>query len=94
VEKIGSGLFFVIQKEKRPPGLFSFKLQAGIKCKQYSGVTVESGTHVKSVKITLNIPYVPPVLGQILDLISPTKTSISEPIFKSYDPWDMVNCLL
>jgi tryptophan-rich sensory protein len=26
-----------------------------IKCKQYSGITVESGTHVKSVKITLNI---------------------------------------
>ena len=26
-----------------------------IKCKQYSGITVESGTPVKSVKITLNI---------------------------------------
>ena len=30
-------------------------LGAGIKCKQYSEITVESGTHVKSVKITLNI---------------------------------------
>ena len=27
---------------------------AVIKCKLYSGITVESGTHVKSVKITLN----------------------------------------
>jgi hypothetical protein len=27
LEKIGSGLFFVIQKEKKQPGLFSFKLQ-------------------------------------------------------------------
>ena len=26
-----------------------------IKCEQYSGITVESGTPVKSVKITLNI---------------------------------------
>ena len=26
-----------------------------MKCKQYSGITVESGTHVKSVEITLNI---------------------------------------
>ena len=28
---------------------------AAIKCKQYSEITVESWTHVKSVKITLNI---------------------------------------
>ena len=33
-------------------------------------------------------------MGQILDLISPTKIDISEPRFKSYDPWDMENCLL
>ena len=34
---------------------FSTVLGAVIKCEQYSGITVESGTHVKSVKITLNI---------------------------------------
>ena len=34
---------------------FSTVLGAVIKCKQYSGITVESGTPVKSVKITLNI---------------------------------------
>ena len=34
---------------------FSTVLGAVIKCKQYSDITVESGTPVKSVKITLNI---------------------------------------
>ena len=29
------------------------------------------------------------ILGQLLDLISPSKINISEPRFKSYDPWDM-----
>jgi hypothetical protein len=32
------------------------------------------------------VPYVPPILGQLLDLISPAKINISEPRFKSYDP--------
>ena len=35
--------------------MYSTKLGAVIKCKQYSEITVESGTHVKSVKNTLNI---------------------------------------
>ena len=39
----------------------------------------------------IHIPYVPPILGQLLDLISPPKINISEPRFKSYDPWDMAN---
>ena len=39
------------------------------------------------------IPYVPPILSQLLDLISPTKINISEPRFESYIPWDMANCL-
>jgi hypothetical protein len=30
-------------------------------------------------------------LGQLLDLISPTKINISEPRLESYDPWDMAN---
>ena len=34
---------------------YSTVLGAAIKCKQCSEITVESGTHVKSVKITLNI---------------------------------------
>ena len=34
---------------------FSTVLGAVIKCKQYSGITMESGTPVKSVKNTLNI---------------------------------------
>ena len=37
------------------------------------------------------IPYESPILGQLLDLISPPKINISEPRFKSYDPWDMAN---
>ena len=32
-----------------------------------------------------------PILGQLLDLISPAKISISEPRLESYDPWDMAN---
>ena len=35
-----------------------------------------------------NVPYVPPILGQLLNLISPTKINIFEPRF------DMANCLL
>ena len=35
--------------------IYSTVIGAAIKCKQYSEITVESGTHVKSVKITLNI---------------------------------------
>ena len=35
--------------------MYSTVLGAAIKCKQYSEITVESGTHVKGVKITLNI---------------------------------------
>ena len=34
---------------------YSTVLGAAIKCKPYSEITVESGTHLKSVKITLNI---------------------------------------
>ena len=41
-----------------------------------------------------NIPYESPILGQILDLISPAKFNLLHPRFKSYDPWDMANCLL
>ena len=37
------------------------------------------------------IPYVPLILGQLLDLISLSTINISEPRFKSYDPWDMAN---
>ena len=33
----------------------------------------------------------PPILGQLLDLISQAKINISELRFKSYDPWDMAN---
>ena len=37
------------------------------------------------------IPYVPWILGQLLDLISLANINISEPRFESYDPWDMTN---
>ena len=37
------------------------------------------------------VPYESPILGQLLNLISPPKINISEPRFKSYDPWDMAN---
>ena len=37
------------------------------------------------------VPYESPILGQLLDIISLPKINISEPRFKSYDPWDMTN---
>ena len=40
-------------------------------------------------KISKQIPYVPPILGQLLDLISPPKINISEPRFGLYDSWDL-----
>ena len=37
------------------------------------------------------IPYVPPILSQLLDLISSAKINLFYPRFKSYDPYDMAN---
>ena len=34
--------------------------------------------------LNLFIPYVPPILGQFLDLMSPTKINISEPRLELY----------
>ena len=39
------------------------------------------------------VPYESPIWGQLFDLISPTKINLFEPRFKSYDLWDMANCL-
>ena len=45
------------------------------------------------VTLSMNhIPYESPILGQLLDLISPPKINISEPRFGLYDPGDMANC--
>ena len=38
------------------------------------------------------IPYESPILGQLLDLISPAEINLFETRFKSYDPWDVINC--
>ena len=37
------------------------------------------------------------IVGQLLDLLSllsPAKINLFDPRFKSYDPWDIANCLL
>ena len=47
----------------------------------------------ETIRTVLYIPYVPPILGQLLDLISPAKIHLCEPRFKSYDLWHMANCL-
>jgi hypothetical protein len=47
--------------------------------------------HKKTHQNVPGIPYESPILGQLLDLISPPKINISEPRFESYDPWDMAN---
>ena len=38
-----------------------------------------------------HIPYESPILGQLLNLKSPPKINISDPRFKSCDPWNMAN---
>ena len=44
-----------------------------------------------SSKEFLFVPYESPILGQLLDLISPTKINLFEPRFKSYNPYNMAN---
>ena len=44
-----------------------------------------------SSKEFLLVPYESPILGQLLDLISPTKINLFEPRFKSYNPYNMAN---
>ena len=44
-------------------------------------------------RINFEVPYESPILGQLLDLISLAEINLFEPRFKSYDPWDMANCL-
>jgi hypothetical protein len=43
---------------------------------------------------TQHVPHESPILGQLIDLISPTKINLFKTRFKSYDPWDMANSLL
>ena len=40
------------------------------------------------------LPYESPILGQLLDLISPARVNIFEPRLKSYDPWGMVALII
>ena len=47
-------------------------------------------TKIKIKKSEIKIQKIP-ILGQLLDLISPAKIDISDPRFESYDPWDMAN---
>ena len=42
--------------------------------------------------VSNDIPYESPILGQLLDLISPAKINLFEPRFEFYDPWDMASC--
>ena len=44
-----------------------------------------------SSKEFLLVPYESLILGQLLDLISPTKINLFEPRFKSYNPYNMAN---
>ena len=55
METVQSNLEVTVKKTVNQLYIYSTVLGAAIKCKQYSEITVESGTHVKTVKITLNI---------------------------------------
>ena len=61
--------------------IYSTVLGAVIKCKQYSEITVESGTHLKRVKITLNIFAVYLALQ-----IHTTEAALEYTIFKLIPP--------
>ena len=52
---IQSNVQVTVKKTVNQIYIYSTVLGAAIKCKQYSEITVESGTHVKIVEITLNI---------------------------------------
>ena len=74
----------ILVKGKKKCLHFSTVLAAVIKCKQYSGITVESGTPIESVKITLNIIAVQPknsnlerTLGTISGYTPPRMAKIS-----------------
>ena len=61
--------------------IYSAVLGAAIKCKRSSEITVESGTHVKRVKITLNIFAVYLALQ-----IHTTEVALEYTIFKLIPP--------
>ena len=52
---VQSNVEVTVKKTVKQLYIYSTVLGAAIKCTQYSEITVESGTNLKSVKITLNI---------------------------------------
>ena len=42
-------------------------------------------------EIIKKLPYVPPILGQLLDLIFLAITNLFEPRLESYNPYDIAN---
>ena len=50
-----SSFFLAVKKPVNQLYNYSTVLGAAIKCKTYSGITLEIGTHLKTVKITSNI---------------------------------------
>ena len=76
----------------RPPIMHSTILRDIIDAKHYSLLRGSEGSTNRLIQFAkLYVPYVPPILDQLLDLISLAKINISEPRFESYDPWDMAN---
>ena len=53
---------------------FSTVFGALVKCKQHTGITVESGKHVKRVKITLNVFAVYSLAMKLYRMIYQAKT--------------------
>ena len=71
---------------------FFFQCLALPKDRQKLGEVQKKGLQIFfNLVFYLLIPYESPILGQLLDLISPTKINLFQPRFKSYDPWDMAN---
>ena len=49
------------------------------------------GSSINNVVFRWMDGYESPILGQLLDLISPTKINLFDPRFKSYNPYDIAN---
>ena len=73
---------------------FAFSHTANIiQCPKYSvfQCTLLHLGHSIAAVLCTSVPYVPSILGQLLDLISSSEINIFEPRLKSYDPWDPAN---
>ena len=52
-------------------------------------IKISQCSDLRESKHKFQVPYVPPILGQLLDLIYLARTNLFEPRLESYNPYDM-----